>query len=74
MVGAQAMARMEQRGGTGGHRMRKVVVVGAELAGLAAARRLVALGRDVTTVEGSRDRVGRRSEGILLEDGTPPPR
>src|SRR5213080_3928139 len=47
-----------------------VVVVGAGLAGLAAARRLVAGGHEVTVVE-ARDRVGGRTEGLVLEDGTP---
>jgi monoamine oxidase len=50
--------------------MTKVVVVGAGLAGLAAARRLVAGGHDVTVVE-ARDRVGGRTEGLVLDDGTP---
>jgi monoamine oxidase len=47
-----------------------IVVVGAGLAGLAAARRLVALGHEVTVVE-ARDRVGGRTEGLVLDDGTP---
>jgi monoamine oxidase len=47
-----------------------VVVIGAGLAGLAAARRLVAAGHEATVVE-ARDRVGGRTEGLLLEDGTP---
>jgi monoamine oxidase len=47
-----------------------VVVVGAGLAGLAAARRLVALGHEVTVVE-ARERVGGRTEGLVLDDGTP---
>jgi monoamine oxidase len=50
--------------------MTRVVVVGAGLAGLAAARRLVAGGHDATVVE-ARDRVGGRTEGLLLDDGTP---
>lgn len=47
-----------------------VVVVGAGLAGLACARRLVALGHEVTVLE-ARHRVGGRTEGLLLDDGTP---
>src|SRR5262252_1246633 len=50
--------------------MRNVVVVGAGLAGLAAARRLVARGHEVTVVE-ARERVGGRTEGLVLADGTP---
>ena len=50
--------------------MSKVVVVGAGLAGLAAARRLVARGHEVTVVE-ARKRVGGRTEGLVLDDGTP---
>ena len=50
--------------------MSDVVVVGAGLAGLAAARRLVALGHEVTVVE-ARARVGGRTEGLVLDDGTP---
>ena len=50
--------------------MSDVVVVGAGLAGLAAARRLVALGHEVTVVE-ARERVGGRTEGLVLDDGTP---
>jgi monoamine oxidase len=50
--------------------MSNVVVVGAGLAGLAAARRLLARGHEVTVVE-ARDRVGGRTEGLVLDDGTP---
>lgn len=48
----------------------RVIVVGAGLAGLAAARRLVGAGQDVVLLE-ARDRVGGRTEGGHLEDGTP---
>ena len=50
--------------------MSSVVVIGAGLAGLAAARRLVGLGHEVTVVE-ARERVGGRTEGLVLDDGTP---
>jgi monoamine oxidase len=50
--------------------MSTVVVVGAGLAGLAAARRLVARGHEVIVVE-ARERVGGRTEGLVLADGTP---
>jgi monoamine oxidase len=50
--------------------MSSVVVVGAGLAGLAAARRLIALGHEVTVVE-ARPRAGGRTEGLVLDDGTP---
>ena len=50
--------------------MSNVVVIGAGLAGLAAARRLVARGQEVTVVE-ARERVGGRTEGLVLDDGTP---
>jgi monoamine oxidase len=46
------------------------VVVGAGLSGLAAARTLVAAGTEVVVLEG-RDRVGGRTEGGRLADGTP---
>lgn len=47
-----------------------VVVVGAGLSGLAAARRLTDRGADVVVLE-ARDRVGGRTEGHVLDDGTP---
>ena len=47
--------------------MSNVVVVGAGLAGLAAARWLVARGHEVTVVE-ARERVGGRTEGLVLDD------
>jgi monoamine oxidase len=47
-----------------------IVVVGAGLSGLACARALVAAGQDVVVLEG-RDRVGGRTEGGHLADGTP---
>jgi monoamine oxidase len=47
-----------------------VIVVGAGLAGLAAARRLDAAGVETVVVE-ARDRVGGRVEGHVLDDGTP---
>jgi monoamine oxidase len=50
--------------------MPPVIVVGAGLAGLAAARALSAAGQDLVVLEG-RDRVGGRTEGGHLADGTP---
>lgn len=46
------------------------LVVGAGLAGLACARLLAAAGRDVRVIE-ARERVGGRTEGGHLSDGTP---
>ena len=66
----QAVAQIRLPGGMEAGRMSSVVVVGAGLAGLAAARRLVAGGHEVVVVE-ARDRVGGRTEGLLLADGTP---
>jgi len=47
-----------------------VLVVGAGLAGLSAAARLVDNGQEVLVLE-ARDRVGGRTEGGALSDGTP---
>ena len=66
----QAVVQTKLPGGMEARRMSSVVVVGAGLAGLAAARRLVAGGHEVVVVE-ARDRVGGRTEGLLLADGTP---
>ena len=50
--------------------MSGVLVAGAGLAGLAAARWLAARGHEVTVIE-ARERVGGRTEGLVLDDGTP---
>jgi monoamine oxidase len=47
-----------------------VIVVGAGLSGLAAARQLATQGVDVVVLE-ARERVGGRTEGHVLDDGTP---
>ncbi|MFL6131801.1 MAG: flavin monoamine oxidase family protein [Nocardioidaceae bacterium] len=47
-----------------------VIVVGAGLSGLAAARALTRMGVEVVIIE-ARDRVGGRTDGLLLDDGTP---
>ncbi len=49
--------------------MTDVLVLGAGLAGLAAARDLAAAGTDVVVLE-ARDRVGGRVEQVLLDDGS----
>ena len=51
-------------------RMTDVIVLGAGLAGLSAARDLAAGGADVTVLE-ARDRVGGRVEQIRIDDGRP---
>ena len=50
--------------------MNDVLVLGAGLAGLTAARDLAAAGADVTVLE-ARDRVGGRVEQIRIDDGRP---
>ncbi len=50
--------------------MNDVLVLGAGLAGLTAARDLAAAGTDVTVLE-ARDRVGGRVEQIRIDDGSP---
>ena len=50
--------------------MTDVLVLGAGLAGLAAARDLAGRGADVTVLE-ARDRVGGRVEQVRVDDGRP---
>ena len=50
--------------------MSDVLVLGAGLAGLAAARDLAAGGADVTVLE-ARDRVGGRVEQVRIDEGRP---
>ena len=65
---AAALARRRARARA--DRVNDVLVLGAGLAGLTAARDLAAAGADVTVLE-ARDRVGGRVEQIRIDDGRP---
>lgn len=63
-------ASAEAAGAAAPHAQADVIVVGAGLAGLVAARQLVAAGRSVLVLE-ARDRVGGRTLNAQLPDGQP---
>ncbi len=63
-----AAARPAPASGAGPRRTADVVVIGAGISGLVAARRLVAAGRSVVVLEAN-DRVGGRTHSLQLADG-----